>query len=66
MHVKTYTSKLEDRAWEGRLVIYNPNSKAYRTFKGSTQRIVDCGAPLTPVCRIGSQRLFVAIVIEQN
>lgn len=41
VHVETHTPKLEDRAWEGRLVGYSSNSKAYRIYNGSTQRVVE-------------------------
>lgn len=40
VHVETYKSKLAERAWEGRLVGYSPNSRAYRVYNLRTRKIV--------------------------
>ena len=41
MHVETHTTKLEDKAWEGRLCGYSMNSKAYRIFNPETRRVTE-------------------------
>ncbi|CAN0413516.1 unnamed protein product [Pylaiella littoralis] len=40
VHVETHTAKLGQRAWEGRLVGYSPNSNAYRVYNPHTKRVV--------------------------
>ena len=40
VHVETYTSKLDPRAWEGRLVRYSPNGRAYWTYNPRTRKIM--------------------------
>ncbi|CAM9369359.1 unnamed protein product, partial [Hapterophycus canaliculatus] len=40
VHVETYKTKLDPRAWEGKLVGYSPNSRAYRIYNPKTRRIV--------------------------
>lgn len=39
VHQETYTKKLEHRAWEGRLVGYSMDSKAYRIYNAETRRV---------------------------
>ena len=41
VHVETHTSKLEDKAWEGRLCGYSMNSKAYRIYSNKTGRVTE-------------------------
>ena len=40
VHVELHQSKLEPRAWEGKLVGYSPNSRAYRVYNPITKKIV--------------------------
>ena len=41
VHTEVYTSKFEDKAWEGMLCGYSTNSKAYRVYNPSTRRVVE-------------------------
>ena len=41
VHVETYTSKLEDKTWEGRLCGYSMSSKAYRIYSNKTGRVIE-------------------------
>jgi len=38
---EVYTSKFEDKAWEGMLCVYSTNSKDYRVYNPSTRRVVE-------------------------
>lgn len=40
VHVETYTAKLDTRAWQGQLVGYSPDSKAYRIYNPHTRKVV--------------------------
>ncbi|CAN0217670.1 unnamed protein product [Ectocarpus sp. 4 AP-2014] len=40
VHVETYKTKMGPRAWEGKLVGYSPDSKAYRMYNPRTRKIV--------------------------
>lgn len=40
VHVETYKTKLYQRAWEGKLVGYSPDSRAYRAYNPTTRKIV--------------------------
>ena len=40
VHVETHKAKLDERAWEGKLVGYSPNSRAYRIYNPETRKIV--------------------------
>ena len=39
VHVEIHTNKLEYRAWEGRLVGHNMNSKSFRIYNASTRSV---------------------------
>ena len=41
VHVERHTTKLEDKAWDGRLCDYSMNSKAYRIYNPETRRITE-------------------------
>ena len=40
VHIETHKSKLDQRAWEGKLVGYSHNSRAYRIYNPQTRKIV--------------------------
>ena len=39
VHVQRHTTKLEDKAWEGRLCGYSMNSESYRINSNKTGRV---------------------------
>lgn len=41
VHHETHRSKLEDKAWEGQLVGYSKDSRAYRIYNSRTRRVVE-------------------------
>lgn len=40
-HIETYTKKLDEKAWEGRLCGYSMDSKAHRIYNPKTKRAVE-------------------------
>ena len=41
VHIETHTTKLEDKAWEGRLCGNSMNRKAYRIYNSNTRRVTE-------------------------
>eukprot|EP00752_Nemacystus_decipiens_P018047 g16180.t1 len=41
VHYEHHREKLQDRAWEGRLVGYSKDSRAYRIYNPATRRVVE-------------------------
>ena len=41
VHYERHRDKLEDKAWEGRLVGYSKDSKAYRIYNSTTRQVVE-------------------------
>ena len=41
VHYEQHRDKIQDRAWEGRLVGYNKDSRAHRVYNSSTRQVVE-------------------------
>ena len=55
VHIGTHTTKLEDKAWEGRRCDYSTKSKVYRKYNPEKRRVTDSRSAIfieTPVSTI--------------
>lgn len=41
VHIETHTKNLEDKAWEGKLSGYSPDSNAYRIYNPVTRNVLE-------------------------